>query len=97
MTRRAGRWLVALPASWYVQAMTADAQALLDEALKLPQDARAELAGRLLETLDDDAGEQVEELWAVEIARRVKELDEGTVQTVRWADVRREMRARRAR
>lgn len=89
--------VVALRVSWYVQAMTADAQVLLDEALKLPQDARAEIAGRLLETLDDDTGEQVEELWAVEIARRVKELDEGKVQTVPWADVRREMLARRAR
>lgn len=77
--------------------MTADAQGLLDEALKLPRDARAELAGRLIETLDEDVDDDAEQLWAAEIARRVKELDEGTVQTVPWADVRREMLARRAR
>jgi putative addiction module component (TIGR02574 family) len=71
--------------------------ALLDEALKLPVAARAELAGRLLETLDDEEDDDAEELWAGEIARRVRELDEGKVKTVPWAEVRREMLARPAR
>lgn len=77
--------------------MSVDTQTLFDEALKLPSDARAELAGRLLETLDGEADEDAERLWAIEIARRVKELDEGKVKTVPWEEVRREMLARRVR
>jgi len=77
--------------------MLPDPQRLLDEALKLPTSARAELVGRLLETLDDEVDEGVEEAWEAEIARRTEELDQGKVTTVPWAEVRRELNARRSR
>ena len=75
--------------------MLPDPQKLLDEAMKLPTSTRAKLVGQLLETLDDGADEGVEEAWRAEISRRVTELDQGTVETVPWEDVRRELRARR--
>jgi len=77
--------------------MLPDQQRLLDEALKLPASARAELVGRLLETLDEEVDEGVEAAWEEEIARRTAELDEGKVTTVPWAEVRRELLARRSR
>jgi len=38
-----------------------------------------------------------EQLWSVEIARRVKELDEGTARTVPWSEVQRQLHEPRAR
>jgi putative addiction module component (TIGR02574 family) len=66
------------------------AQEILDDALSLPAEARAMIAGSLIESLDDDAPEeQVEELWSAEIARRIADIDAGRVQLVPWSDVRR--------
>jgi putative addiction module component (TIGR02574 family) len=76
---------------------TQDTRELFETALKLPIEARAELAGRLIETLDEEADEDAEQLWAIEIARRVKELDEGTARTVPWSEVRRQLLASRPR
>jgi len=84
-------------ALWYDAIMLPDPQKLLDDAMKLPTSTRAELVGRLLDTLEGEADEGVEEAWQAEIARRVTELDEGRVMTVPWAEVRRELRARQGR
>ena len=65
---------------------------ILKKALALPAEARAALAGSLLESLDEhppDAG--VEAAWSEEIARRIKELDSGKVKPVPWAEARRQI------
>ena len=68
------------------------AHEILDDALALPAEARAMIAGSLIESLDDDApDEQAEELWSAEIARRIAEIDAGRVQLVPWSDVRRRL------
>ena len=65
------------------------ADEILNDALALPVEARAAIAGSLLESLDDDAPEeQVEALWSAEIARRITEIDEGRVQLVPWSQAR---------
>ena len=62
---------------------------ILDDALALPAEARAMIAGSLIESLDEDApDERVEELWSAEIARRIADIDAGRVQLVPWSDVR---------
>ena len=58
------------------------------EALKLSPEARA-LAASLLESLDDGVDEDVEAAWAVEIGKRIQELDSGAVTPVPWAEARR--------
>jgi putative addiction module component (TIGR02574 family) len=74
--------------------MAMDVKSLLEEALRLPAEARAALAGELLESLDDDdVDEDVEAAWAKEIERRLKEVDEGKVKTVAWEDVHKELLA----
>jgi hypothetical protein len=50
---------------------------LLKKALAPPPEARAALAGSLLESLDDTVDPSVEEAWKHEIARRIEELDSG--------------------
>jgi len=68
--------------------MSADATKLLNEALSLPAEARAALAARLIDSLDETVDPDAERLWAEEIARRLRELDEGRVQSIPWSEVR---------
>jgi putative addiction module component (TIGR02574 family) len=64
---------------------------VLEEALRLPAEARAALAGHLLESLDDAVDEDVELAWSKEIARRIDDLDRGKVKTVPWSVARRQI------
>lgn len=61
---------------------------LLSEALGLPAEARAALAARLIDSLDETVDPDAENLWAEEISRRLKEIDEGRVQAIPWSEVR---------
>jgi putative addiction module component (TIGR02574 family) len=63
---------------------------ILKKALELPQEARAALAGSLLESLDETVDESAE-AWSLEIARRMDDLDSGKAKTVPWAEVRRQI------
>ena len=74
--------------------MKRDAAEILKDALALPTEARAALAGSLLDSLDTDVDEDVEDAWATEVNRRVAELDTGVVKTIPWAEVRRRLAAR---
>ena len=64
-----------------------DATEILNEALGLPAETRAALAARLIESLDETIDPDAERLWAEEITRRLKELDEGRAQTIPWSEV----------
>ena len=68
--------------------MKSEISKILEEALKLPVEARAALAGSLIESLDETVDENVEGAWADEIARRVEELDAGN-KTIPWSKARR--------
>jgi putative addiction module component (TIGR02574 family) len=58
---------------------------ILKEALKLPPEARAALAGTLLDSLDETVDRDVESEWEAEIVMRLKEIDEGKVNLIPWA------------
>jgi putative addiction module component (TIGR02574 family) len=73
--------------------MTQEVSELLKKALALPPEARAALAGSLLESLDDTVDASAEEEWNEEIARRVQELDSGKVKPIPWAEARRQVSA----
>ncbi len=64
-----------------------------DEALHLPEDERAELAQKLLLTLEVPSEGELAEDWLVEAQRRARELDEGIVQPVSADEVRRKAQA----
>lgn len=74
--------------------MKREAADILKDALELPTEARAALAGSLLDSLDTEVDEDAEAAWAAEVSRRVRELDSGIVQTIPWAEVRRRLAAR---
>jgi putative addiction module component (TIGR02574 family) len=69
--------------------MTEQATKLLEEALKLPSEARAAIAGRLMESLDEQVDKDAEAAWAKEIARRLEEVDSGKVTPIPWVEARR--------
>lgn len=52
--------------------MTAHAKRILDEALTLSEDERAELVTKLLATLPDDEAEELHPEWLAEIERRAR-------------------------
>ena len=62
---------------------------LFDDALKLPPEARAALAGILIESLDEQVDTDAESAWSEEIERRARELDDGTSHGVPWSKARR--------
>ena len=68
--------------------MKQDISEILKEALKLPPEARAALAGTLLDSLDETVDRDAELAWEAEIITRLKEIDEGKVNLVPWAKAR---------
>jgi putative addiction module component (TIGR02574 family) len=68
--------------------MTQQATELLQKALSLSEEERADLACSLIDSLDAAADEGAEEAWDEEIARRIHELDSGTAKTIGWDEVR---------
>jgi putative addiction module component (TIGR02574 family) len=52
------------------------------DLLKLPVKARARLAARLIESLDDESEAEREKAWLAEVARRDMELSSGKVRGV---------------
>jgi putative addiction module component (TIGR02574 family) len=68
-----------------------DATRVLTIALDLPEHQRAEIAARLLESLDGGDREGVDEAWEVEIERRCAALDSGEAVTSDWNEFRARM------
>jgi putative addiction module component (TIGR02574 family) len=75
--------------------LTQEVSEILKTALALPPEARAAIAGSLLESLNDAPAEQgVEAAWSEEIKRRIEEIESGKVQTIPYEEVRRRLAAR---
>nr|VFJ72983.1 MAG: putative addiction module component, TIGR02574 family [Candidatus Kentron sp. FM]VFJ72993.1 MAG: putative addiction module component, TIGR02574 family [Candidatus Kentron sp. FM]VFK20447.1 MAG: putative addiction module component, TIGR02574 family [Candidatus Kentron sp. FM] len=69
-------------------------QQIESEALHLPEQARAELAQKLFDSLDAGAEpDRVSVQWLLEAQRRARELDNGTVRPVPSEEVARKARA----
>ena len=72
--------------------MTEKSQVVLGEALKLTVKERAEVAERLISSLDETPDADVERAWQEEIHRRMQEVDSGTTKTIPWEEVQRRLR-----
>lgn len=76
--------------------MTAIATRVLQDALSLSEQERAEIAARLIESLEvgpETEPAEVEAAWAAEIERRCNALDTGTTGATSWDDLRRRIKA----
>lgn len=70
---------------------------ILSAALALPPGMRAALADHLLASRDGEDQKRIDTLWAEEAERRIREIDEGKVETIDGELVMRELRSRRRR
>ena len=70
--------------------MSPKTEALVKEAMQLPYAERAHLVDELIATLDPEADNDIEELWAIEVEKRAIELALGTVKPVIWEEVKNE-------
>jgi putative addiction module component (TIGR02574 family) len=72
-------------------------EAVLDQALKLPDEERSRLAARLLSSLEPDgdelSAEEWEREWSAELDKRVREIREGTVELIDGDEVLAELNA----
>ena len=68
----------------YTVPMTQLAQRILDEALGLSPDERAQIIGELMTSLDGPAEDGVEEAWHREIRHRLAAIDSGETTPIPW-------------
>jgi len=61
---------------------------LYAEASELNPSDRAELAGLLLQSIEEPVDESIEDAWAAEIERRMADYRAGRVKTIPWSEVR---------
>ena len=69
---------------------------LLNEAISLPVELRAQLADALLKSLNP-ARAEIDELWAAEAERRVAEIEAGKVDLIPGEEVFAKLRRRQGR
>lgn len=72
--------------------MVKNTESILIEALQLPIQERAALVSRLLASLDEQVDEGVDAAWEDEVAKRLKEIDEGEVKMIPGDVVMKKMR-----
>ena len=80
----------------YNDGMTQKTSELLQEALTLSEEERADLACSLIDSLDATIDEGAERAWDEEIARRAADLDSGKAKTVPWEKVQTQISSRLA-
>lgn len=72
-------------------------EALLEQALKLPEEERSEFATRLLHSLEpadgnEPSAQEWEAAWSAELDHRIREIRDGSVELVDGDDVLAELR-----
>lgn len=68
-------------------------QQIEQEALQLTEEERAELAKKLLLSLDSPSEAEAREDWLTEACHRARDLNEGNVQPISAEEVRRKAKA----
>lgn len=74
--------------------MTDLAKKFADEALLLPREDRAKLVEKLLESLNVPTQKEIDQLWAEEAEKRVREYEEGKIEASDGEQVFKEIRDR---
>jgi len=67
--------------------MKPDVEEVVRQALALDERGRAEVAARLLDSLEDDE-DGTDATWIAEIERRAADLESGAVEGIPWEEVR---------
>ena len=67
--------------------MKTELKKIVDNALLLPTNERAELANILLSSLDDDSQRDIEDAWGAELEKRIHDIRSGNVKGIPAAEV----------
>ena len=67
-------------------------ETVLGQALQMSEEERAEIAGKLIASLDNSPDTQVEQAWQDEVRQRIGDLDSGGAVCIPWEEVRRRLR-----
>lgn len=70
-----------------------DSKQLLADALRLPEEERAAIAGELIESLETDVDPETEAAWSAEIRARLERVDAGLARAIPWSEARRRINA----
>ena len=70
---------------------------IISAAMSLPPGTRAMLAEHLLDSLNGEDQKRIDALWAHEIERRIRDVDEGKVTPIPGDEVMDRLRSRRSR
>jgi putative addiction module component (TIGR02574 family) len=80
--------------------MSTSAKEIIEAALKLNPEVRAEVAEEILESLADSSDGELSPAWEQELDRRVKEIEEGRVELIPaeqvFGEIEASLRTRRA-
>jgi putative addiction module component (TIGR02574 family) len=68
--------------------MTSMATKVLEDALRLSEQDRADVAALLIDSLDPEEEQDVESAWRAEVQRRLHELEQGTAKLIPWSEAR---------
>lgn len=71
--------------------MTQKFQVVLEEALKLSPNERAEVVEQLIASLEEAPDTNVEQAWQEEVQRRLQQIERGEVKTIPWEEVQRRL------
>jgi len=74
--------------------MSKKEQQLLEEVLALPPKVRAEMAEKLLASLEDTEISHIDRAWAKECDRRIKAIEAGKMEVVDGTEILRKLRNR---
>lgn len=72
--------------------MTQKSEALISDALQMPDEDRAMIAERLIASLDHEFDKDAELAWQKEIQTRIDKIDKGEVTCVPWEQMRTRLR-----
>jgi len=74
--------------------VTHDISRLVEDIRRLSDEERIRLVEQIFSMLEPESDGDLAELWSQEIARRSREIEEGSVQGIPWSEVKAEARRR---
>lgn len=72
--------------------MNRKSEALISDALLMPDEDRAMIAERLIASLDREFEKNTELAWQMELEKRMADIDSGKVTCIPWEQVRTRLR-----
>jgi putative addiction module component (TIGR02574 family) len=73
--------------------MTTKSEFILNEVLTMSPDERARIARCLIQSLEEPCAEDVDEQWIQLAQKRLEELEDGSVQSVTWEEIKKKVRS----